>query len=129
MTTCLSEDPETALERTSTPHLSFSRVNRYLTCPEQYRLYYIENHRPKVESANLAFGALVRVALAEFFRKADPIEGFLNEWAVLKDVPLDYGKRESWESLREKGEKLLRRFLFTEAPKRSWRSSASSRSS
>ena len=118
MTTSRSEDPEAKLERTATPHLSFSRVNRYLTCPEQYRLYYLENLRPKVESANLAFGALIHVALAEFFRQGqDPADSFIREWDNLKTVELDYGKRESWESLREKGEKLLRRFLLTEAPR------------
>jgi len=30
------------------PNLSYSRINRYLTCPEQYRLYYLEKLRPKV---------------------------------------------------------------------------------
>ncbi len=118
MTASPSEDPETKLEQTTTPHLSFSRINRYLTCPEQYRLYYLENLRPKVESANLAFGAMIHVALAEFFRQGlDPSESFLKEWDNLKTVALDYGARESWESLREKGEKLLRRFLLMEAPK------------
>ena len=27
------------------PHLSHSRINRYLLCPEQYRLYYVEKLR------------------------------------------------------------------------------------
>ena len=34
-------------------YLSHSRVNRYLLCPEQYRLYYVENLRPNVPSASL----------------------------------------------------------------------------
>lgn len=39
----------------SAPHLSFSQINRYLTCPEQYRLYYVEGWRRKVPSASLIF--------------------------------------------------------------------------
>ena len=41
-------EPEEALEQDQAPHLSYSRINRYLTCPEQYRLYYLERLRPKV---------------------------------------------------------------------------------
>ena len=41
--TSLTRDPEEALDQERTPHLSYSRINRYLTCPEQYRLYYVEN--------------------------------------------------------------------------------------
>jgi hypothetical protein len=33
------------------PHLSHSRISRYLLCPEQYRLYYVENLRPRHYSA------------------------------------------------------------------------------
>ena len=36
------EEPEQRLDREPVPHLSHSRINRYLTCPEQYRLYYVE---------------------------------------------------------------------------------------
>jgi hypothetical protein len=37
----LAQDSEEILDRETTPHLSYSRINRYLTCPEQYRLYYV----------------------------------------------------------------------------------------
>ncbi len=66
--TLLSEidDPETS---TTIPHLSFSRINRYLHCPEQYRLYYIENLRPRVPSASLVFGKILHRALAYFLQR------------------------------------------------------------
>ena len=38
------------------PHLSHSRLQRYLFCPEQYRLYYVESLRPKVPPAGMVFG-------------------------------------------------------------------------
>ena len=44
---------------TAAPHLSYSRINKYLNCPEQYRLYYIENLRPRFAPANLVFGQIV----------------------------------------------------------------------
>jgi CRISPR/Cas system-associated exonuclease Cas4 (RecB family) len=112
------KEPEEALEQDHAPHLSYSRINRYLTCPEQYRLYYVEKLRPRIESAGMVFGALVHIALAELFRNGtDPVATFLHEWQNLKEVKLDYRKRESWESLKEKGEALLRKFLKEEAPK------------
>jgi hypothetical protein len=48
------------------PFLSHSRVNRYLLCPEQYRLYYIEKLRPKRPAASLVFGQVMHGALAGF---------------------------------------------------------------
>jgi CRISPR/Cas system-associated exonuclease Cas4 (RecB family) len=111
-------EPEEALDQNHGPHLSYSRINRYLTCPEQYRLYYVERLRPRIESAGLVFGALVHIALADLFRKGtDPVATFLHEWQNLKEVPLDYGRKESWETLKDKGEKLLQRFVKEEAPK------------
>jgi len=116
--TSLIKDSEAFLDQDATPHLSYSRINRYLTCPEQYRLYYVENLRPRIESAGLVFGAFIHVALAELFRSGtDPVETFRREWENLKEVELRYNKRESWEDLKEKGEKLLEKFLQQEVPK------------
>jgi PD-(D/E)XK nuclease superfamily protein len=93
------------------PHLSFSRVQRYLLCPEQYRLHYVEGLRAKVESASLAFGALVHLALAEHFRHGlDPVATFKQDWQALRDVELKYSRKETWGSLSQKGERLLQKF-------------------
>jgi predicted RecB family nuclease len=116
--TSLIRDREELLDQEATPHLSYSRINRYLTCPEQYRLYYVERLRPWIEGAGLVFGALVHVALADFFRNGtDPAATFLNEWRNLKNIELHYNNRDSWESLMRKGEKLLQKFLREEVPK------------
>jgi len=100
---------------TETPYLSHSRVNRYLHCPEQYRLYYVERLRPKVQDAALVFGQLIHQALAQFFRTgADPMESFDHAWLVLREEPLNYGRYESWEIMRAKGKALLSKFLHEE---------------
>src|SRR3989441_6726434 len=106
------KETEDLLDQRPTAHLSHSRINRYLTCPEQYRLYYVEKLRPRIDSAGLVFGALVHVAIADLFRTGeDPVEHFRRDWQNLKEVQLRYKKRESWDDLNLKGEKLLRKFL------------------
>src|SRR5579859_7467157 len=104
--------------RPSMPSLSYSRINRYLTCPEQYRLHYIERLRPRFDNASLVFGTVVHLALADFFRNGDdPVEHFKRDWQKLIDIRLQYKHRESWEMFSEKGEKLLTKFVAEEAPK------------
>jgi putative RecB family exonuclease len=116
--TSLIRDREELLDREPTPHLSYSRINRYLTCPEQYRLYYLENLRPRIESAGLLFGALVHISLAGLFRSGvDPALTFRREWLNLKNIALRYKNRDSWGSLMGKGEKLLQKFLRDEVRK------------
>lgn len=100
-----------------TPYLSHSRISRYLHCPEQYRLYYIENLRPRHVSANLAFGQAVHDALAELFRTgSDPVKRFQEQWQMAVDTELDYGARDSWEKLKTTGEILLAKFAAEELP-------------
>src|SRR5436309_7648179 len=102
----------------STPHLSHSRINRYLLCPEQYRFYYIENLRLKFPSASLVFGQVVHQALAEVFNtKSDPIDFFVRTWAELKEVKLTYGKKQTWEKLKDRGQGLLGKFVREELPR------------
>ena len=110
----LKEKDELALPN-KTPHLSHSRINRYLTCPEQYRFYYIENLRLKFSSASLVFGQVVHRALADLFNnKSDPIDSFLRTWSELKEVKLTYGKKQTWEKLQANGQGLLQKFVKEE---------------
>jgi CRISPR/Cas system-associated exonuclease Cas4 (RecB family) len=100
------------------PHLSHSRINRYLHCPEQYRLYYVEGLRTRVPAANLIFGKTMHEALAAFFRtKADPAAFFARAWDSLRGVELTYGQYDSWDKLAVSGETLLTRFVTDEAPR------------
>ncbi len=97
------------------PQFSVSRLQRYLTCPESYRLHYLERLRPKLQSANFVFGSALHVVLADYFRQGmNPQENFLHLWEGLKDIELHYGGKESWENLRTKGENLLSLFLAEE---------------
>jgi RecB family exonuclease len=74
--------------------------------------------RPRIPDADLVFGQLMHQALAQFFRTgADPAESFDNAWLVLADEPLNYGERESWQVLRDKGAALLGKFVGEETPR------------
>ena len=111
-------DRNKPLNAEATPHLSYSRLQKYLTCPEQYRLYYIEKLRAMVENASLVFGSVMHLALAEYFRRQiDPARTFLQDWDVLNDVQLRFSQKESWQKLRDIGQGLLEKFLRDEAPK------------
>jgi RecB family exonuclease len=103
---------------TKGPYLSFSRISRYLHCAEQYRLYYVENLRPRFPSAGLVFGQVLHQALAALFRsRTDPVKFFEEAWNEVRQIDLDYGQKESWERLRGLGLALLGRFLQDELPK------------
>src|SRR5438034_4514205 len=104
------KETEDSLDQQPTAHLSYSRINRYLTCPEQYRLYYIERLRPRIDSASLVFGTVIHLAIADLFRTGeDPVDHFQRDWQNVKEIQLRYTKRESWDDFNTKGEKLLRK--------------------
>jgi len=118
MLAALLKDPEEQAAFGRPRYLSHSRVNRYLLCPEQYRLYYVESLRPKAPSASLVFGQLVHQALAGLLLKQiDPMKYFRDTWAVLKGVNLSYSQKESWDKLSACGEGLLKKFVAEELPK------------
>lgn len=113
----LTDKEEGAIPQ-GTPHLSYSRVNRYLHCPEQYRLYYVENLRPRLPHASLVFGQAVHQALAALFREgADPADFFKRVWGEVKDIDLAYKQKESWEKLRDTGQGLLEKFVEEGLPR------------
>lgn len=108
-----TDTPETALT-----HLSYSRISRYLLCPEQYRLYYIEGLRPKVPPGSLEFGKTVHQALAAHFSENRyPVAAFRDLWGAFQGTELRYSYRETWETLHERGQLLLERFLREELPR------------
>jgi CRISPR/Cas system-associated exonuclease Cas4 (RecB family) len=99
-------------------HLSYSRVNRYLLCPEQYRLYYVEGMRPRVPSASLEFGQTIHRALARHFQNGENATDVFREiWASQREAKLRYAYRESWDNLNDRGQRLLAKFLLEEIPK------------
>lgn len=99
-------------------HLSFTRIDKYLECPEQYRLYYLEGLRPKIPSASLIFGQAIHQALAYLFSaNGDPVSFFERLWTELERQPLRYGGRTTWQSLGYTGQALLTQFIREEVPR------------
>ncbi|MEK7795669.1 MAG: PD-(D/E)XK nuclease family protein [Candidatus Hydrogenedentota bacterium] len=99
-------------------HLSYSRVNRYLLCPEQYRLYYVAGYRTRVPSGSLEFGQCVHRSLSDLFNEGvDAAESFVRLWNDYEKQELHFAYRESWKTLRERGELLLRKFQDEELPR------------
>lgn len=99
-------------------HLSFSRIDRYLECPEQYRLYYLEGLRPRIPAASLAFGQTIHQALGFFFAtKEDPVEFFDRVWGDLEKSELRYGGRNTWAKLLSTGRMLIEKFVQEEVPR------------
>jgi RecB family exonuclease len=106
---------KTAETNPAVPYLSHSRVNRYLFCPEQYRLHYVENLRPLLPSANLHFGKAIHAALASLY-EGNPDVGnkFHRLWEEFRGQELKYGYRDSWDSLHEKGQQLIELYVQNE---------------
>jgi len=110
------QDSEEPASSRQTPFLSHSRISRYLLCPEQYRLYYIENLKPKLPAASLVFGQAVHQALAVLFQSQDdPVRFFMKLWEEVNQLDVDYSPKESWEKLRVTGQRLLDKFIHEQA--------------
>jgi RecB family exonuclease len=108
--TILTEREE-RVASTATPYLSYSRINRYLHCPEQYRLYYIEKLRPRFPAATLVFGQVIHAAIAQFFiEHGNPETFFGSAWEEVRQIDLTYNQKDSWEKLRAVGAGLLGKF-------------------
>lgn len=99
-------------------YLSYSRINKYLHCPEQYRLYYVENLRPTIPAASLVFGQIIHKALEHLLRnQGDPVKWFLEAWNAFKEVEVRYSQKESWEKFHAIGWSLLEKFQKEEFPR------------
>ena len=45
------------------PHLSYSAISTYLTCPLKYKFHYIDQLPPAFTSSSLAFGSSIHEAV------------------------------------------------------------------
>ena len=96
--------------------LSHSKVYRYDFCPRAYRHYYVDRWKPKLKKPALLFGEAVDGSITAFFKTgSDPVTVFETAWLALKESPIEWGKRKSWEGLLDTGKKLLERFVAEEA--------------
>ncbi|MFZ5875420.1 MAG: PD-(D/E)XK nuclease family protein [Nitrospirota bacterium] len=98
--------------------LSHSKVTRYDFCPRAYRHYYVEGWRPIAKRPSLLFGDAIDRSLSALFQQdADPQIVFGEVWDALKDAPVAWGKRHTWEALGNMGRALLARFVKEERPR------------
>src|SRR5271157_5486360 len=90
------------------PHLSYSQINTYMTCPLKYRFSYIDRPVPDFTPSALHFGHAVHSCIQAFLQsslEADPLRSdqlvdiYREEWRKSDGPPVRYSKRESEESL------------------------------
>lgn len=89
---------------------SYTQISQYLRCPRSYRHRYLDGWREKDTRASMIFGRCFEKALAAYFCQEDPAASLFKEWAAYRDVPLAYGKGDSWDKLVHQGVHLLHRF-------------------
>jgi PD-(D/E)XK nuclease superfamily len=89
---------------------SYTQISQYLRCPRSYRYRYLDGWREKDTRAAMLFGRCFETALGAYFRREDPSAVLFKEWAIYRDVPLEYGKNDCWDKLVHQGIHLLQRF-------------------
>ncbi len=104
-------------------HLSYSQVNRYLSCPLQYRFKYIDEIPPAFTSVALAFGSAIHEAVAAFHQtrlegdnlKPDQmLDVYRDAWRQAEHVKYFNGDNEN--SLMEKAKNMLAVFHESSDP-------------
>ncbi|MGO9569692.1 MAG: RecB family exonuclease [Desulfomonilaceae bacterium] len=73
------------------PHLSYSQINTYLTCPLKYKFHYIDQIEPPFVSSALVFGSCIHEAVGAFYQSC--LEGDQLSPSQVHDV-----YRQAWES-------------------------------
>lgn len=73
------------------PHLSYSQLNTYLSCPLKYKFHYIDRIEPPFVAAALAFGSSIHEAVGAFHQSC--LEGDPLNASQLADV-----YRQAWMS-------------------------------
>jgi putative RecB family exonuclease len=73
------------------PHLSYSQINTYCTCPLKYRFQYIDRIEPPFTAAPLAFGSAIHEAAGAFYQSC--LEGDHLSAGQVHDV-----YRQAWKS-------------------------------
>jgi putative RecB family exonuclease len=103
------------------PHLSYSQINTYMTCPLKYRFSYIDGLVGDFTSSALHFGHAIHSCIQAFLQswlEADPLRAdhlvdiYREEWRRFDGPPVRFSKRESEESLFNTAKQVFT--LFTE---------------
>jgi hypothetical protein len=86
---------------------SYTQISQYLRCPRSYRYRYLDGWRERDTRASMIFGRCFEKALAAYFCQEDSAATLFKEWGVYRDVPLEYGRGDSWDKLVHQGVHLL----------------------
>jgi putative RecB family exonuclease len=104
----------------SSPHLSYSQINCYMTCPLKYRFHYIDRLEEEFTSSALLFGSGIHAGIQAYLQsilEADPLrtdqilDVFREEWRGSQGPKIRYSARESEEGLLNKASELFTLFV------------------
>jgi len=90
---------------------SYTQISQYLRCPRSYRHRYLDGWRERDTRAAMIFGRCFEQALAAYFSGEDSEAALFRDWGAYRDIPLEYGKGESWDKLIHQGIHLLHLFV------------------
>ncbi len=102
------------------PHLSYSQINTYCTCPLKYRFHYIDQIEPPFTAAPLAFGSAIHEAVGAFYQsclEGEPLSAgqghdvYRQAWeSHANERPIRFSNGDSEESLTAKAKRMLEVF-------------------
>jgi len=97
-------------------HLSASSIRDFLTCPFKGKLAHIDRLRLARQKAILVFGTAIHYSIQKYYEVSELPEGtFQNVWVEDDYI---YSNGDSYESLRDCGVDLLRKFpVHPDTPK------------
>ncbi|MCA1962305.1 MAG: PD-(D/E)XK nuclease family protein [Desulfomonile sp.] len=107
------------------PHLSYSAISTYLTCPLKYKFHYIDQLPPAFTSSSLAFGSAIHEAVGAFLqshlegdllRYDQILDVYVQAWKGFTDNPIRYFNGDNESSLFDKAHSLLRVFYASFDP-------------
>jgi hypothetical protein len=90
---------------------SYTQIASYLHCPKAYRYRYLDGWSERDDRASLLFGRCFEQALAALFRGNDCTAELFKQWSAYRDVPLEYSRNDSWDTMLRQGVRLLERFV------------------
>jgi hypothetical protein len=93
--------------------MMFSRKflgSQYLRCARSYRYRYLDGWREKDTRAAMVFGRCFETAVAAYFCGQDCTAVLFKGWDIYRELPLEYGKGDSWDKLFHQGIHLLHKF-------------------
>lgn len=102
-------------------YLSHSGNQKYITCGQMYKLYYIDKLRPNENNSTLLFGSAIDKAAEEYLKTRDKqscIKTFRTEWDKVNDIliQIDFNKNDLDIELipQSHHESIIKDSVFTE---------------